>query len=143
LFEIEGGEAVDYFLGSGDGLILSQDPLTPVPLHPFAIAGFVGLVINALDSIPIGSTDGGRLSQSLLGRTGHLVFSSLIFTGLFIYTFFSGHRDLFVTYLILNSFAEKDTEVPCRNEVDGTIGLPQAIGSLLLWVMAALILTPL
>jgi len=107
------------------------------------VAGFVGLIINALDSIPIGSTDGGRLSQSLLGRTGHLLFSSLIFAGIFLYTIFSGHRDLFLTYLLLNSFAEKDTEIPCRNEVDDKVGLPQAISSLILWVMAALILTPL
>ena len=134
---------IDYFLGGGDGLILSQDPSTPVPLHPLALGGFAGLLINALDSVPIGSTDGGRLSQSLLGRTGHLVFSSLIFTGLFLYTIFSGHRDLFVTYLIINSFAEKDTEVPCRNEVDGKIGYPQAVASLILWSLAALILTPL
>jgi membrane-associated protease RseP (regulator of RpoE activity) len=139
---MEGGEVVDYFLG-GNGLILLQDPSTPVPLHPFAIAGFAGLIINAIDCIPIGSTDGGRISQSLLGRTGHLVFSSIIFAGLFLYTLFSGHREIFITYLLLMSFAEKDVEVPCRNEIDRKADVPQVIASLILWIVASLILIPL
>ena len=56
-----GANIVDYVLGGGDGIILKQDPSTPVILHPFAIGGLSSLMINALDTIQIAGTDGGRM----------------------------------------------------------------------------------
>ena len=53
-----GGTIVDLILGGGDGLLLNQDAAVLIPLHPVAIAGFLGLIIHALDFVPIGSTDG-------------------------------------------------------------------------------------
>jgi hypothetical protein len=41
-----GGGIVDYLLG--DGILSSPDPSEMIKLHPFAIAGFGGLVTNAL-----------------------------------------------------------------------------------------------
>jgi membrane-associated protease RseP (regulator of RpoE activity) len=58
-----GGTLVDMILGGGDGILINQEAATQIPLHPIAIAGFVGMIINALDLLPIGSTDGGRMSQ--------------------------------------------------------------------------------
>lgn len=54
---------MDMILGGGDGILINQEAATQIPLHPIAIAGFVGMIINALDLLPIGSTDGGRMSQ--------------------------------------------------------------------------------
>eukprot|EP00557_Chaetoceros_sp_GSL56_P007717 CAMPEP_0176504858 /NCGR_PEP_ID=MMETSP0200_2-20121128/16177_1 /TAXON_ID=947934 /ORGANISM="Chaetoceros sp., Strain GSL56" /LENGTH=742 /DNA_ID=CAMNT_0017904357 /DNA_START=56 /DNA_END=2281 /DNA_ORIENTATION=+ len=127
-----GANIVDYILGGGDGIILQQDPNTPVLLHPFAIAGFSGLMINAIDSIPLAGTDGGRMSQALLGRPGHTAFSGLIYFGLLLYTVFSGHQDIFLSYLFVTSFTQRDLEVPARNEVDQA-GIGQAALALIIW----------
>ena len=138
-----GGTLVDTIMGGGDGILLGQEVGTAVPLHPVAIAGLVGLMIQSLDVIPIGSTDGGRMSQSLLGRSGHLVFSGFIYFGLIVYVIFNpDHRDLFLTYLLFAGFAQKDMEVPCRDEVK-ELGISQAAASLLVWSIAILTLVPL
>ena len=136
-----GGNIVDYVLGGGNGIILNQDPSTAVPLHPLAIGGLASLMIQALDTIPIAATDGGRMSQSLLGRTNHIAFSGLITFGLLGYVILSDHQDIFLTYLLLNSFVQKDLEIPIRNEVDNA-GLGQAAIALVIWCVAILTLVP-
>ncbi len=47
------GGLVEWLLG--DGVLLSPDPSASIRLHPLAIAGFVGLLANALSLLPIGS----------------------------------------------------------------------------------------
>ena len=136
-----GGNIVDYVLGGGDGIILQQDPTTPVLLHPFAIGGFAGLMINALDTIPLAGTDGGRMSQALLGRPGHVAFSGVVFIALVGYTFFTGNKDIFLTYLFITSFTQQDLEIPARNEVDQA-GLGKAAIALTMWSVAILALAP-
>lgn len=137
-----GGGIVDYVLGGGsDGIILSQDPITPVTLHPFAIGGLASLMVNALDTIPIGATDGGRMSQSLLGRAEQVTFSGILYGGLLLYVILTGHRDLFLAYLLIGSFAQKDLEIPCRNELNKA-GLSQATLALVIWCVAFLALAP-
>ena len=136
-----GANIVDYVIGGGDGLLLQQDPTTPVLLHPFAIAGLAGLMINALDTIPLAGTDGGRMSQALLGRPGHVAFSGLTYIAILLYCIFSGHQDIFLTYLFVTSFTQKDLEIPARNEVDQA-GLGQAAIALTMWCVAILALTP-
>ena len=136
-----GGNIVDYVIGGGNGIILNQDPSTAVQLHPLAIGGLASLMIQALDTIPIAATDGGRMSQSLLGRTNHTAFSGLITFGLLGYVVLSDHKDIFLTYLLLNSFVQKDLEIPMRNEVDNA-GLGQVSVALVMWSVAILTLVP-
>jgi hypothetical protein len=137
-----GANIVDFVLGGGDGIILQQDPQTAVSLHPFAIGGFAGMMINALDTIPLAGTDGGRMSQALLGRPGHVAFSGIVFFSMFLYTIFTGHQDIFLSYLFVTSFTQKDLEIPARNDVDQA-GLGQAAIALTLWSVAILTLAPL
>ena len=48
-----GGGLVESFLGSG--VLTTATPETSVlPLHPFAIAGYAGLISNALSLLPLG-----------------------------------------------------------------------------------------
>lgn len=142
-FSSLGGNIVDYVLsgGSDGGIILKQDPNIAIPLHPLAIGGFAGMMINALDLIPIAGTDGGRMSLALLGRPGHLAFSGVIFLVLFVYSLFAGHADIILGYLFINTFTQKDLEIPSRNEVDD-VGLGKAAVALLLWCTAILTLVP-
>ena len=47
---------IEFFLGKGtllSGVSLPADAV--LPLHPFAIAGFVGLIVNSLALLPLGS----------------------------------------------------------------------------------------
>mmetsp|Transcript_25827 Transcript_25827/g.51735 ORF Transcript_25827/g.51735 Transcript_25827/m.51735 type:complete len:769 (-) Transcript_25827:153-2459(-) len=137
-----GSTLIDLILGGGDGILLQQDGATQIPLHPIAVAGFLGLIINALDLIPIGSTDGGRMSQAIFGRVWHLTFSSLVFLVLFISSFVSDSQGILLGYLFIYSFTQRDMEIPCRNEID-KVELPRAIAALVSWLVAVLILVPL
>lgn len=57
-----GGGIIEAFLGNGSLYIPAGASGTvaaasmTVPLHPFAVAGYIGLVVNALALLPIGST---------------------------------------------------------------------------------------
>jgi len=135
-----GGTIVDLVLGGGDGILINQDVATQVPLHPVAIAGFFGLIIHALDLVPVGSLDGGRMSQAVFGRVWHLTFSSLIFFVLFISSFTSD-SGILLGFLLIYTFTQRDMEIPCRNEVD-KVELPRAVVALVSWILAALILVP-
>ena len=48
-----GGGLVEYFLGKV-ALLPDQGPNAVVQLHPFAISGFIGCLINSLAMLPLG-----------------------------------------------------------------------------------------
>lgn len=136
-----GGFIVDNCFGV-DGYITTQDPSTVIKLHPYAIAGYMGLIINSLDLLPLGSTDGGRMSQSLFGRKGHLTAGSLTWTALLLSTLFVPQNDVLIGAWIVNNIVQNDMEIPARNEVDGVDIFPRGIVALVLWSVAFLTLYP-
>jgi hypothetical protein len=135
-----GGAIVDYFMG-GDGSVTLQDPKTAIYLHPYAIAGFTSLMINSLDLLPLGSTDGGRMSLSLLGRKGHSVLGGVVWGALLVSSLFQEHADVLVGAWLVNNIVENDPEVPCRNEVD-QVNVPRVFAASCLWLVAILVLVP-
>jgi membrane-associated protease RseP (regulator of RpoE activity) len=50
--------------------------------HPLAIAGWVGMLITALNLIPIGQLDGGHILYAILRRRAHAVAWTLVFAAL-------------------------------------------------------------
>jgi hypothetical protein len=50
--------------------------------HPFLLAGWCGMITTALNTLPIGSTDGGRITQAVFGTKGKQLPSFLSYLGL-------------------------------------------------------------
>ena len=70
-----GGGLVEFFLGNGI-LMPEQAPNAVVQLHPFAVAGFIGCITNALALLPLGSKYIRVASSAII----HPVFSPPFFS---------------------------------------------------------------
>jgi len=138
-----GGSIIDYFFAGGEGFITNSDPSTPVPLHPFAIAGYCGLLINAAEMLPLGATDGGRLSMTIFGRRGHSIIGGLTWFILLVSSFTLEDKQvsILLTTWATNNVFQNDMEVPCRDESVNP-NLPRIVLAFALWFLSALVIIP-
>jgi len=128
-----GGGMIQYFLGKY-ALQPDQGPEAYVALHPFAISGWIGCTINALALLPLGHTDGGRISLSMFGRRGAFVIK-LFTTLILVLSGLLGLDDIniLLAYAIFVLVWQRELESPIRNEVDeidfsrGLLGITSAI----------------
>lgn len=134
-----GGTIVDNFFGGN--YLSMQDPKAAISLHPFAIAGLLSLQINALELLPQSSTDGGRMSLSVFGRSVNEVVGGVTWVALLCTALLVEGADALTGAWIVHGLIQSDTEVPCRNEVD-EIDLTRGAAAFLLWFFAALTLVP-
>jgi len=112
-----GGGIIEYLLGNG--VLNSPDPLQMIKLHPFGIAGFSGLMINALSLLPIGNTDGGRICVTFFGRSFSRVVHGTALFALVLAGFFGADQtNIFLVYAIFCQIWQSGIEIPCRNEVN-------------------------
>lgn len=108
-------------------------------LHPLAFAGWLGLMITALNLLPVGQLDGGHIARALFGRNraqgiGSATLVALVALGLFVW---SGL--LFCALLVF--FIAGTPGMPPMEDVTGLDGRRRAIA----WVsfsLLALILLP-
>jgi len=113
-----------------------------VQLHPFAIAGYTSLFINALNLLPLGNSDGGRMSQAIFGRNGHTLVQFLVYLGLLSSVIFNSHNsDIFLSYGLFCLLVQGEFEICCRNEVD-SIDFFRILATISTWVVVILTLTP-
>lgn len=136
------GSGIVDFLFGGSGVITSQDPKNVIQLHPFAVAGFSGLVIQSLEMLPLGSTDGGRVSQAIFGRAGHLVVGSATWVTLLVATLFVDQSsDILLGAWAVNNVCQNDMEIPCREEVTN-VDIYRSLAGFGLYFVAVLALVP-
>jgi len=72
-----------------------------VDWHPMAFAGWVGLLITALNLIPIGQLDGGHVLYALLRRKAHAVATLLLLGALVAVTICNMSHWLLMVFLLI------------------------------------------
>lgn len=110
-----------------------------VALHPLAVAGYIGLVVNALSLLPIGTTDGGRIALTVFGRQAKSAIGSCAL-GVLFWVGVSG-SDLFLYYFSFCIAFQSGNEMPAQNEVD-KLSLSRVFLAVVAYVLAALALIP-
>jgi len=108
-------------------------------LHPLAFAGWLGLLVTALNLLPIGQLDGGHIAHALFGRRnahtiGVVALFSLFLLGLFVW---SG----LLFWAIIVFFIAGTKSAPPLNDVTKLDTRRVVIGALA-FVLLFLILTP-
>ncbi len=116
-----------------------QEPI--VDVSPLVILGWLGLIVTALNLLPAGQLDGGRLIQAIYGRTiaNRATVGSIILLGLAALV-----NPLALYWAIVVLFLQRELERPCLNDLvepdDTRAGL--ALLALFLMIMTLLPLTP-
>lgn len=112
-----------------------QQPI--VDVHPLVVLGWLGLVINALNLMPAGQLDGGRIVQAIYGRkiAGRTTIGTLIVLGLA-----SLLNPLALYWAIVVLFLQRDLERPSLNELTEPDDARAALGLLALFLMVTTLL---
>jgi membrane-associated protease RseP (regulator of RpoE activity) len=108
-----------------------------VNVHPLVIIGWLGLVITALNLMPAGQLDGGRIVQAIYGRktAGRTTLATLIILALV-----SLGNPLAMYWAIVILFLQRDLERPSLNEITEPDDARAALGLLALFLMIATLL---
>lgn len=113
---------------------------TTIAVHPLTIVGYTGLLVNALNLMPIGRLDGGRIMQALYGRAvaGRVTAVTLLIQAV---GSLLGNSPLLLFWGLVCVFLQRESDIPCLNEVIEPDNTRTAVG-LGLIVMMLLILIP-
>ena len=112
-----------------------QSPV--VDVNPLVIIGWLGLVVSALNLMPAGQLDGGRIVQSIYGRkiAGRTTFATLIILGLV-----GLGNALALYWAVVILFLQRDLERPSLNEITEPDDTRAILGLVALFVMAAILI---
>ena len=108
-----------------------------VDVHPLTVIGWLGLVITALNLMPAGQLDGGRIVQAIYGRktAGRTTIATVIVLGI---ASFANPLALYWAVVIL--FLQRDLERPSLNELTEPDDARAALALLALFLMIATLL---
>jgi membrane-associated protease RseP (regulator of RpoE activity) len=112
-----------------------QQPL--VSIHPLVVIGWLGLVITAINLMPAGQLDGGRIVQSIYGRktAGRTTVATLIVLGIATLA-----NPLALYWAIVILVLQRNLERPALNELVEPDDARAALGLLVLFLMVATLL---
>ncbi|GBF79285.1 site-2 protease family protein [Aphanothece sacrum] len=108
-----------------------------INIHPLAIVGWLGLVITALNIMPAGQLDGGRIVQAIYGRkiARRTTIATLIV--LAIVTVINPGNPIPLYWAIVILFLQRDLERPTLNELTEPDDNRAGWGLLILFLMLA------
>ncbi|MGB3615373.1 MAG: site-2 protease family protein [Elainellaceae cyanobacterium] len=124
------GSLARVFMGSA-----LQAPL--VDVHPLAIIGWLGLVITAINVMPAGQLDGGRIVQAIYGRKIARITTIATLIVLAIATL---ANPLALYWAIVILFLQRDLERPSLEELTEPNDIRAALGLFILFFTAAILL---
>jgi membrane-associated protease RseP (regulator of RpoE activity) len=111
-----------------------------IPIHPLVIIGWLGLVINALNLMPAGQLDGGRIVQAIYGRKTAQRSTLVTLVILGFVAFFNPANLVIFYWLILVGFLQRALERPSLDEITEPNDARAALGLLALFLMAATVI---
>ncbi|HEY9750851.1 MAG TPA: site-2 protease family protein [Allocoleopsis sp.] len=108
-----------------------------VDVHPLTVIGWLGLVVTALNLMPAGQLDGGRIVQAIYGRktAGRATVATLILLAIA-----SLANSLALYWAIIILFLQRDLERPSLNELSEPDDARAGLGLLALFLMIATLL---
>jgi len=112
----------------------------PIPIHPLFLVGLAGLLMSAVNLLPIGRLDGGRACMAAWGRRPASPISLLSLLALAFYSF-SGVSGIIVFWGAIVSLTQRLPDIPAVDEVTG-VGDLRVNSYIALSVMALLALVP-
>ena len=125
-------------VGSLARVVLGSALQSPVVnIHPLVIIGWLGLVITALNLMPAGQLDGGRIVQAIYGRktAGRTTFATIILLAVV-----SLGNPLAMYWAIVILFLQRDLERPSLNEISEPDDARAALCLLALFLMITTLL---
>ncbi len=111
-----------------------------ISIHPLVIIGWLGLVINALNLMPVGQLDGGRIVQAIYGRKTAQRTTLVTLVILAFVAFFNPANLVILYWLILVGFLQRALERPSLDEITEPNDARAALGLLALFLMAATVI---
>ena len=110
---------------------------TLVDVHPLTVIGWLGLVITALNLLPAGQLDGGRIIQAIYGRKTARRTTVATLIGLGIVALVNPSNPIPLYWAIVILFLQRDLERPSLNELSEPDDTRAAWGLLALFLMLA------
>jgi membrane-associated protease RseP (regulator of RpoE activity) len=108
-----------------------------VSINPLAIVGWLGLVITALNLLPAGQLDGGRIVQAIYGRkiARRTTLATLVLLG--IIALINPGNPIPLYWTVLVGFLQRELERPSLNELTEPDDTRAGWGLLVLFLMLA------
>ena len=106
-----------------------------ISIHPLTVLGWLGLVINALNLLPAGQLDGGRIVQAIYGRkvARRTTIATLIILGAV--SLFNPANPIPLYWAIVVLFLQRQLERPSLNELTEPDDTRAGLGLLALLLM--------
>lgn len=114
------------------------EPNTAIALHPAATAGYIGLIVTALNLMPVGQLDGGHMVHAMFGQGKAIVIGQVTRILMILFAFVRGE---FLLWAIILLFMPV-TDQPALNDVTELDNGRDIVGLLAL-VLLVIILLPL
>jgi membrane-associated protease RseP (regulator of RpoE activity) len=108
-------------------------------LHPLAFAGWLGLIVAALNLLPIGQLDGGHMSHALFGSRNARGISMVAMVSLFLLALFVWPGLMFWAFIVF--FIAGTRDAPAENDLS-PVDAPRQVVGYLTFMLLLLIFVP-